>query len=144
MVQVDHVSSLEVGCGSSLEVDCVPTGLWFNQTLVQLDCLIGDQAISSQLRVGEYPSHHVAQLSKASPKTHFQLVRSRSLRIKLAFTTCQKIVISCSKKLVSAFESHSPALVSGDLIWEVDRLFADVRRANFSAERQEITNGGRP
>ena len=110
-VQVDHVSSLEVDCGSSTEVDYVPTGLWFNQTLVQLDCLIIDQAISSQLRVGQYPSHRAVQLSKASFKTHFQLVRSRSLPIKLGFTTCPKIVISCSKTLLLASENYSPGLL---------------------------------
>ena len=85
--------------------------MYQNQTVVQLDCLIIDQAISSQLRVGQYPSHRAAQLSKASFKTHFQLVRSRSLPIKLAFTTCPKIVISCSKKLLSASENHSPGLL---------------------------------
>jgi hypothetical protein len=107
MVQVDRVSSLVLDCGSSLELDHGSTGLWFNQTLVQLDCLIIDQAISSQLRVGQYPSHRAVQSSKASFKTHLQLVRSRSLPIKLAFTTSPKNVISRSEKLSSASKKHS-------------------------------------
>ena len=79
--------------------------------------MIIDQAILSQLRVGKVQSHRVAQLSKASSKTHFQLVQRWSLPYKLVFTDPSKNVICGSKKVLLTFKNHCRDPVSGDLVW---------------------------
>jgi hypothetical protein len=86
-----------------------------------LNCEIGlyDQRFKQFFHNYEWESPIASrnQLSKASSKTHFQLVQRWSLPYKLVFTDPQKYVISASKNGLLTLENHSLELASGDLAW---------------------------